>query len=387
MDDLATLITGEWPAARHSALGDARALAAMLAKLIAAAPQPLYWTGPSPVPLPALPRTGFIAPRATGLRKGNEGWLATLTARLPVMVYPPPPRPEGLCDYRALLSHALADGRIVGEEARQLAVVAARAGLTQTTARQVHEEFLAEARARAEADGVVTSAELRELQRAAKELAASHLISDLAEAAAADRARASGPLKGWRILPIGDSAAVTGVVDAAVGHGARVAVNLTKTVRLVVTDGAAADDPRISKARSLGIDVVSPDQAQTVIAQEIARAGRKLFADPAGARVADQIAAERAAEARAARPEWHECWRPRELTPAEYHTQFVERRDDWDDWGDDRYSREVRITIAPPQTRAARVPAGQRQGGCLSAVVLIAVVLAAVLEFARQVIV
>ena len=197
-------VTGQWPTARHSALGDARAKAAILAKLIGAAPQPLRWVGGAPVPLPDWPRSGTIAPRAAWLRKGSEGWLATLTARLPYVVESPPPRPEGLRDYRALLAHALVDGRIVGEEATQLAVLAARAGLTQTTARQVHEEFLADARARAEADGVVTSAELRELQRAARELAASHLITDLEEAAAANRARGNGPLKGWRVLPVGD---------------------------------------------------------------------------------------------------------------------------------------------------------------------------------------
>lgn len=390
LDEIASLITGEWPVARHSALGDARALATVLTKLLTAAPQPLHWVGPSPVPPPNLPRTGMIAPRATWLRKGSEGWLATLTARLPLMASPPPPRPEGLRDYRALLTHALADGRIVGEEAQQLAVVAARAGLTQTTARQVHEEFLADARARAEADGVVTSAELRELQRAAKELAASHLIGDLVEAAAADRARVNGPLKGWRILPVGDSAAVTEVVDYAVEHGGRVAVNLTKTVRFVVNDGAGVSDPRIAKAQSLGIEVVSPDQARKLLEQEVARSGQKLFADPTGARVADRISAERAAEARASRPEWHQCWRPRELTPAEYHTRFVQRHEDWDDWDDeddDAGYAEVGITVASPASRPVQTATAQRQGsGCLSAVILIAVLLAGVVELARQVV-
>ena len=159
------------------------------------------------------------------------------------MAHPPAPRPDGVRDYRALLAHALSDGRIVGDEARQLAVLAARAGLTQTTARQVHEEFLAEARARAEADGTVTARELRELQRAAKELAATYLISDLEAAAAATRARTNGPLKGWRILPLGESPHLTAVVDYAVEHGAKVAVNLTKTVRLVIADATAGRPP------------------------------------------------------------------------------------------------------------------------------------------------
>ena len=287
--------------------------------------------GAEPEPLPSLPSGAAIAPRVVGLRKGSDGWLATLTARLPYMANPPLPRPDGVRDYRALLAHALADGRIVGEEAAQLATLAARAGLTQRTARQVHDEFLADARARAEADGVVTTAELKELQRAAKELAASHLISDLEEAAAANRARNNGSLRGWRIMPVGDSAAVTEVVDYAVEHGAKVAVNLTKTVRLVVSDGAAQDDPRITKALAAGVDVLTPEQARKLLEGEAAKVRGGLFADSAGEQVADRLAAERAAAARPARPEWHEFWRPRELAPAEYRARFVDRRDDWDD--------------------------------------------------------
>lgn len=390
LDNVANLITGEWPVALHSALGDARALAATLAKLIATAPQPLYWMGPPPAPLPGLPRTGIIAPRAVALRKGTDGWLATLTARLPRMAYPPAPRPDGVRDYRALLAHALADGRIVGDEAAQLALLAARAGLTQTTARQVHEEFLVEARNRAEADGVVTSAELRELQRAAKELAASHLISDLEEAAAANRARNTGPLKGWRILPVGESGRITEVIDYAVEHGARVAVNLTKTVRLVVADGVAEGHPQLAKAHAAGVDVLAPDQARKLLESEVDRRSGGLFADPHGESVATRLAAEQAAATRPARPEWHEYWRPHELTPAEYHARFVQRRDDhWDDWDDDSDDdtyHEIRISVpsAARPTTPAPTPAVAKKGGCLSAVVLFGGLAAGVAELAQR---
>lgn len=380
LDNVANLITGEWPSL-HSALGGARVLAATLAKLIAEAPQPLYWWGPQPAPLPALPRSGAIVPRVVGLRKGTEGWLATLTARLPYMAYPPQPRPDGVRDYRALLSHALADGRIVGEEAAQLAVAAARAGLTQTTARRVHEDFLAEARARAEADGVVTSVELKELQRAAKELAASHLISDLEAAAAAARARNNGALKGWRILPVGESTQVTEVVDYAVEHGAKVAVNVTKTVRFVISDGASENDPRLAKARSTGVEVVSPDQARKMLAAEIAKAESRLFADPTGEQVANRIAEERAAATQPRRPEWHEFWRPRELTPEEYHARFVERPGDWDEDG------QIRAATAIARgARSAPAPAAQRKSGCAATFLVGGAIVAGVAELVRQVV-
>ncbi|PWU51824.1 DNA polymerase III subunit epsilon [Micromonospora sp. S4605] len=380
LENIANLITDEWPAALHSALGNARALAEMLARLIAEAPQPLYWLGPPPAPLPQLPRSGIIAPRAVGLRKGTEGWLATLTARLPRMAYSPQPRPDGLRDYRALLAHALADGRIVGEEANQLAVLAARAGLTQATARQVHEEFLAGARDRAEADGVVTSAELRELQRAAKELAASHLISDLEEAASANRARSNGPLKSWRIMPIGDSAAVTEVVDFAVEHGAKVAVNLTKTVRLVICDRAAENDPRIAKALAAGVDVVSPDQARKRLESEVATVPGGLFTDPRGEQVANRLAAEQAAATPPARPEWHEFWRPRELTPAEYHAMFVERHEDWDE------IHTMRITVPVAHNRQPAMPTAAKKGGCAAVIAVGGAIVVGVAELVRQVV-
>lgn len=363
LENVSNLLTGEWPSASHSALGDARTLALTLSKLIAESPQRLSWLGLPPMALPAYPRSGHIAPRAAGLRKGTEGWLATLTARLPQMAYPPAPRPADVANYRAMLGHALADGRVVGEEAASLALLAARAGLTRTTARQLHEEFLADARVRAEADGVVTSTELKELQRAGRELAASHLISDLEEAAAADRAKRNGPLRGWRLLPVGDSPKVTELIDFAVGHGAAVAANVTKTVRLVVVDGAVDDDPRLAKARAAGIDVVAPEIAQQILEKEIIAPSQGLFADSDGQVLSEQLAAERSPETRPGRPEWHEFWRPRELTAAEYQALFVIRRQDWDEVPDQ----------SPPQAPAPR-PIPAKRGGCAAAAVMVGMV-------------
>ncbi|MFV2086815.1 PolC-type DNA polymerase III [Micromonospora sp. LOL_021] len=380
LENVHHLVTGEWLDAVHSALGDARALAVTLTKFINEAPQRLSWIGPQPAPIPALPRTGIVAPRAAGLRKGTEGWLATLTARLPRMAYPPQPRPGGLADYRALLGHALADGRIVGEEANQLAVAATNAGLTQTTARQVHEEFLADARARAEADGVVTPAELRELQRAGRELASSHLISDLEEAAAANRARANGPLKGWRILPVGDSPAVTEVIDYAVEHGAKAAVSFTKTVRLVVCDDPLADDPRLAKPAASGVDVLAPEHARKLLEDEAAKRATGLFADQAGEQVAQRIVAERANEGRQSRPEWHGSWRKYELTDAQYHQTFVVRDRTWNE----PYVHQ--IDLAELRERQARAASATRSSGC--AVVLLAggAVAAGLAELVRQIV-
>ncbi|WP_329243743.1 exonuclease domain-containing protein [Actinoallomurus sp. NBC_01490] len=339
LPDIATLVTDEWPAAQHTALGDTRATGLVLAALINQAPQRLSWYGPAPVPLPAVPPTQVIAPRPGQLRRGSEGWLATLTAWLPLMATPPAPRSEGLARYRALLAHALADGKIVADEAEQLAIVAARAGLTQTTARQVHEQFLAEARRRAEADGTVTPAELRELQRAAKSLAATHLIRDLEEAAAAARSRRNGPLKGWRIVPISSDqeateAKLVELVDLAAEHGATVATNVTKTVRLVI----AADettDPRIKRAHNAGINVVNIEHAERLITAAIASASadQGLFGSREGEKVAAELAGEKNQAGR--RPAWYEFWRANQLTADQYRMLFIEPYKDADDGTDD----------------------------------------------------
>ncbi|AAZ54752.1 exonuclease [Thermobifida fusca YX] len=349
------LLTGRWPTAEHSALGDARSLAAVLTELINAAPQPLHWDGPTPAPLPQLPRTRIIAPRAAALRKGSEGWLATLTARLPLMVDSPPPRSEALDDYQAMLAHALSDGRVVGEEAEQLALLASRAGLTQETARGVHGEFLLRARDRAEADGVVTAAELRELQRAAKNLAVSHLISDLEEAAAAEKARRNGPLKGWRILPVGEGKELTDVMDYAVDHGAKVAANVTKTVRLVIApDGV--ETTKTAQARERGVPILTPKEAWTLLSAEVEQKqrGAALVADTRAGDVAARIAAEQAHEqAGETTNEWHQFWRPRELTDAEYRVKFV-----------DRFADETAPVFTSSKTT--------QNGGCAGAILLLA---------------
>lgn len=250
------LMTGEWPAWNSNALAGARQLAHMLRTLIDQSPVPLRWSGPAHTALPAVPRNGVIAPHIVGLRRGQEGWLASLVASLPDMNPSPRPSPQGAAAYRSMLGHALADGKIVAEEARPLADLATAAGFTQSTIRQVHEQVMLEARARAEADGMVTSTELRELEKAAKNLGAGHAIQDLLHIAEKEKERKNGPLKGWRIVPLGESAAISAVVEHAVVQGATVGVNVTKTVRLVIAEGGS-EDPKVQGALESGHRVLT----------------------------------------------------------------------------------------------------------------------------------
>ena len=313
------LMAGEWMRGQHHALADARHLARMLSLLINEAPRPLLWVGPAPMTAPPLPRSGRIAPRTFGLRKGQEGWLANLTAGLPDMNPSPHPHPQGVAEYRSMLGHALDDGKIVGEEAHRLAELATAAGLTQRTIGRVHEQVLLQARARAEADGVVTSAELRELEKAARNLGAGHAIKDLLYVAEQERTRRNGPLKGWRIIPVGESPALSAVMDYAVAQGATAGVKITKTVSLVVAEGDGSD-PRIERARENGHRVLAPAQAWDVLRSASDRREAGLFADGGSARAA---AGAHASSEREEQAPWQSFWRREELGEREYHQRFV----------------------------------------------------------------
>ncbi|WP_068753148.1 3'-5' exonuclease [Thermobifida cellulosilytica] len=142
-DSLCRLMTGQWPAAEHHALEDARCLAAMLTALIATAPQPLGWEGPVSAALPMLACGGDIAPRPAVPRRAVDEDLDTLASRLPRMGNPPAPRVDGLANYRMALEKFTVDGVIPAEQVERLAMLACRAGLTQQTAREVHRELLA----------------------------------------------------------------------------------------------------------------------------------------------------------------------------------------------------------------------------------------------------
>ncbi|HJE57485.1 MAG TPA: 3'-5' exonuclease [Nocardiopsis listeri] len=314
------LMTGEWMRGQHHALADARHLARMLSLLLNESPAPLSWVGPGPTAAPPLPRSGRIAPRTFGLRRGQEGWLANLAAGLPNTNPSPRPHPQGMAAYRSMLGHALEDGRIVGEEAHRLAELATAAGLTQTTIGQVHEQVLVEARVRAEADGVVTSVELRELERAAHNLGTGHAIKDLLYVAEQERARKKGPLKGWRVVPIGESPAMSAVMDYAVAQGATAGVNVTKTTRLVIAE-AGETDPKVERALQNGHRVLPPAQAWDALRAASDRREAGLFADGGSAQIASGAGA-RPTESEEQAP-WQSFWRPEELGEGEYHRRFV----------------------------------------------------------------
>lgn len=165
----------------HAALGDARAVAKLLPHMLdryrdvlGYACAPLSTSGLRTV-LPATfarPRT-----RAVALRKGDDGWMTSLLSRLPMSAAEAGgPEAER---YLSCLSDALADGRIVGQEARSLADLAGRAGFGAAQVAELNQRFLESMREAAFVDAVLTDDELKALCTAALALGVPDYFDDL----------------------------------------------------------------------------------------------------------------------------------------------------------------------------------------------------------------
>jgi DNA polymerase-3 subunit epsilon len=163
--------------ATHAALDDARACAALVACLVGECGLSLS-TLPNFRDLPVLPTAGRCAPRASKLRAGQRGWMANLMDRLPIAGrYLPDPALE--LAYLDLLTDALADGRIIGPEAKALAAQAREAGMSAADVRRVHAGVIEAMRALAERDEIITEAEARDLREAAAALGVPELTEGL----------------------------------------------------------------------------------------------------------------------------------------------------------------------------------------------------------------
>ena len=150
----------------HTALGDVRALNKILPTLISQASAILYPTGHSEFPVVAP--SGKQKTRVTNLKKGEKGWINSLLEKLPESGSSVTSEIES--DYLDLLSQVLADGKIIGDEAKALSKLAGEAGLGRNQVVQLHESFIQQLRKQAEADGNVDDQELKQIESAIKSL-------------------------------------------------------------------------------------------------------------------------------------------------------------------------------------------------------------------------
>jgi DNA polymerase III subunit epsilon len=145
---------------------------------------PYRWTGGSVAP----PR---VVNRVVGLRKGTDGYMSSLLSKLPVEAAGVGGAEEEA--YLDALGVVMADGQITREEATELAALAGAAGLTGPAVAGLNERFLESLREAALADDVLTSAELRDLRRAAKALGTPAYFDDLTPTPAAGRSTGAAP--------------------------------------------------------------------------------------------------------------------------------------------------------------------------------------------------
>lgn len=162
---------------KHAALGDVRAVAALLPHLFDRYGQPLHY--PCPPYRTAPSAAGGCRPvtRAVGMHKGADGWMHSLMSRLPISGVEVDD--DAATAYLDTLTEVLADGKIIGEEAKQLAALAGAAGMGAAQVRSLNEGFLEAMREAAYADSTLTSAELRALTRAATALGVADYFDDL----------------------------------------------------------------------------------------------------------------------------------------------------------------------------------------------------------------
>ncbi|WP_193312810.1 3'-5' exonuclease [Georgenia subflava] len=163
----------------HAALGDVRATAALLPMMLERYGAPLAFGCTPASGLRGHHRAGAVSPvtRASSLRKGNDGWMASLMSRLPISAGEVVDATAAV--YLDALAAALEDGKIVGEEAKALARIAGNAGMGAPQVAALNERFLEMMREAALADQVLTKTELRELTRAASLLGTSNYFDDL----------------------------------------------------------------------------------------------------------------------------------------------------------------------------------------------------------------
>lgn len=283
----------------HSALGDARAAAALLGHYL----DPRRGTAPHPEHLALAPQAAAVAwptaptrpPRRPAAPDPVRARVQIQMAKRPVTV---PALVQLLADFSLIdaldegapgnalsyletLAEALEDGEIDADEAKALDDVAATLGLSEQERAAANRSVLLALAQIALEDGVVSRAEKAELVKVATMLALppSVLTGALEHAEAARHARLSAGLgtlpTDWTLgepLRVGDKVSFTGCEEdqrdqlerRAEALGVRVMGNVSSKTALLVTDGGFSGTKAAAAART-GCRVVHPDVFATLL--------------------------------------------------------------------------------------------------------------------------
>ncbi|WP_157900971.1 3'-5' exonuclease [Mycobacterium terramassiliense] len=306
--------TGEWAHDRHTALGDARAAKEVLLWLLHRAPSPLYFTqaprygAPSPVL-----DTCQISCRPVPLVRAS---MAELLASFPQSTRTRRGDPRAIQRYRRLLDDSVHDGRLTMQEASDLTRLAIATGVTGTRLRQIHRQAW-DATFADEKDGpwaALTPLRRREMYLVAEALGLTDLASEVNSVIAACSEPEPSPearyLRGLRVAIAGEDPEVVALRERAEAYGAKLAVNVTKTVQWLATTTPEADDSRHSSARKLSIPILTPAHASARLDEAIRDAEIKACERQ---RELDEFAARRRQREIEADAYWRPVWRRSEL--------------------------------------------------------------------------
>jgi DNA polymerase III epsilon subunit family exonuclease len=305
--------TGGWSDHRHTALGDARAVREVLLWLLRSTPQPLYLTqGPMPADAPTFTECP-VSCRPVPLARSS---VAELLDSFPQSPHLRTGNAVEEAKYEELLSDAVDDGRLTYQEAEALSRQARLTRLTGPQLRHLHqtawESQYSDAK---DADWhALAPVQRREMYLLADALGLSDLaerinavMQECAESAPPAQARY---LRGLRIAIVGDHGDAIDLRKHAESYGAKLAVNITKTVKWMVSTTPDATDSRHTTARNLGIPIISPAEGFARLDEAIREAELKAYERQ---REIDRYAALRRQRADEADAYWRPSWRRDEL--------------------------------------------------------------------------
>jgi DNA polymerase III subunit epsilon len=254
----------------HTALGDVRATAQLLPRLLAVAPTLRF---PVALPaLPTLPRQAVARTRVTNLRKGEDGWIRSLLTKLPVSMHAHDP--VGAEPYLDYLADAVAEGRLTGAQTRVLGRLAGRAGMGAAQVHELHRRFLDGLRDSALRDGELTKARQQQLTAIARVLDEPSCFADITPDVEPVALRQPGPSV-W-CSPAVPQQSRQRLSDA----GYQLATNVTRTVVAAVVAPGDEALPRARRATELGATVVGLSDIASLLASDEVPAQRDHLPAP-----------------------------------------------------------------------------------------------------------
>lgn len=262
----------------HTALGDARATAALFKALL-----PPVWatqggsladlgcdptTMPPDSSWPRLEPSGKRRDRTSGARQEEPSFLSGLVSRLTIA------RSTSSADavqYTDLLNRALEDRRVTAEEAELLLETATRWGLAQDEVLLLHHDYLTSLVALARQDGIVTELELSDLREVSgllgfKPSYADQLISGPV-GPHPDRQRRVSQFTGLSVCFTGESICTRGGLP----------IQRSEAEQLAERAGLV---PQASVTKKLDILVLADPDSLSGKAQKARRYGTRLIAEP-----------------------------------------------------------------------------------------------------------